>query len=166
MPRVIGACAPAWTPYHGAMSGIMTRWLVLQEHPVTAADLDDTGAVSDDAVDRWVAGARSLYLDRCAVLRERRESGFELRHRAVNRPRGALLGRPNGVVVTASASEFRPNSFTISVRVRSIGAERDAAVNAACAIRLEDPTTGEVGELSNDVRDELIALEHSARHFN
>jgi hypothetical protein len=31
---------------------------------------------------------------------------------------------------------------------------------------LEDPVTGEARELGDEIRDELIALEHSAAHFN
>jgi acyl-CoA thioesterase FadM len=149
------------------MSGISTRWVVLAVHPVTEQDLDAGGTVSDETVERWIDAARSAYLDRCTVLRQMQErSGLVLRHRPGIRPSGALLGRPTDVAVTASASEVRPASFTISVRMRPGGGDRDLPVNATCVIRLEDEATGEVRELGTEIRDELIALEHSATHFN
>jgi len=148
------------------MSGIMTRWPVLQAHAVTEHDLDAEGTISDDTVQRWVAAARLAYLDRCAVLRAQEQSGLVLRHRPGALSRGALLGRPTDVVVTASATEVRPTSFTISVRLRPGGGDRELPVNATCVIDLEDELTGEARELGTEIRDELIALEHSAMHFN
>jgi hypothetical protein len=59
----------------------------------------------------------------------------------------------------------RPTSFTIAVRVRT-GGEDDVAVNTSCAVALEDPEAGTARDLGTDVRDELIALEHAAAHFN
>jgi hypothetical protein len=38
-------------------------------------------------------------------------------------------------------------------------------LNIACEIRLRD-ATGTPAALGNGVRDELIALEHAARHYN
>lgn len=149
------------------MSGIMTRWLVLQTHHVTDQELDADGTVSDETVERWVTAARLAYLDRCSLLRQVQEqSGLVLSYRPGTLPRGTLLGRPTDVVVTASASEVRPSSFTISVRLRPGGGDRDLPVNAACVVRLEDPATGEARELGKGIRGELIALEHSATHFN
>jgi acyl-CoA thioesterase FadM len=145
------------------MGGILTKWLVLHEHPVTARELDADGTVSDETVARWVDAAVHAYLEHCDALRQ---PGLVPRHRTTALPRGAMVGRPAEVAVTASASEVRPTSFTISVRLRAIGGDRDTAVNATCVVRLEDEATGEVRELGPQVRDELIALEHSARHFN
>lgn len=149
------------------MSGIMTKWLVLQEHQVTVDELGADGTVPDELVERWVTAARLAYLDHCQALRQEQErSGLMLGHRPRAMPSGALLGRPSSVVVTATASEVRPSSFTISVRLRPVDGDREAPVNASCVIRLEDGQTGEVRELGKAVRDELIALEHSARHYN
>jgi hypothetical protein len=39
-------------------------------------------------------------------------------------------------------------------------------VNATCVMRLVDPAAGEPRELGDEVRDELIALEHAAEHYN
>jgi acyl-CoA thioesterase FadM len=157
------------------MSGILTRWLVLQEHTVTPDDLGSEQAgppagdatISDETVERWVAAARTEYLSRCEALEQARaRSGLQLAYGTATLPRGAWLGRPTSVVVTASASEVRPASFTISVRLRPFGGDRETAVNATCVVRLEDPATGGTHPLARQVRDELIALEHSATHFN
>jgi hypothetical protein len=62
-------------------------------------------------------------------------------------------------VVTATAAELRPTSFTISVRLRPIDGDQEVPRNAAWVVSLP-------AELGTDIRDELIALEHAAQHFN
>ena len=54
----------------------------------------------------------------------------------------------------------------MAFRVRSYGSADDVVRNATSVISLEDPDTGEPRELGDAVRDELIALEHAARHTN
>jgi hypothetical protein len=80
-------------------------------------------------------------------------------------PDAALPGGPASVVASAGANEFRPTSFTVAVRVRSGGGSDDRVVNlrAEVALATED---GEETVLGDDGRDELIALEHAARHTN
>jgi acyl-CoA thioesterase FadM len=141
--------------------------VVQQEHPVTERELAADGTVRNAAVALWVDAAWQAYLDHCPVLQQTRErAGLALRHRTGTLPAGALLGRPTSVVVSASTTEFRPSSFTISLRLRPRGVDHDVALNATTVIHLEDATTGAVAELGDEVRDELIALEHSARYFN
>jgi acyl-CoA thioesterase FadM len=148
-------------------SAFVSRWPVLQEHRVTAADLDADGVVRDERVAQWVAAARSAYLRRCVALRRVQEgSGLELQDRVAPLPPGAALGRPAAVVVTAGVREVWPSSFAIAVRLRPVDGDRDGAVDVSCIVRLVDPTTGEPRELGTEVRDELIALEHAAEHYN
>jgi acyl-CoA thioesterase FadM len=148
-------------------SAFVSRWPVLQEHRVTAGDLDPDGMVRDERVAQWVAAARSAYLRRCAALRRLREaSGLELQDRVAPLPPGAALGRPAAVVVTAGVREVWPSSFAVAVRLRPVGGDRDTAVDVTCIVRLVDPATGEPRELGREVRDELIALEHAAEHYN
>jgi hypothetical protein len=52
------------------------------------------------------------------------------------------------------------------VRVRTDGHADDVVANVTCVASVEDSTTGEACELGDDVRDELISLEHTARHIN
>lgn len=121
------------------------------------------GPINDDTVAKWVADACAAYLALCTVIGH---SGLVVKSRIGTLPRGERLGRPTGVLVTASASEVRPSSFTIAVRLRPGGGDIEVPVNATCVIHLEDAATGEVRELGTDIRDELIVLEHAARHFN
>jgi acyl-CoA thioesterase FadM len=147
------------------MSAIMTTWPVLQEHPVAAADLDADQTVADQAVARWVAAACQAYLDRCVALQRARERADLDLHRDVTLPPGAPLGRPTSVVVSAGATEV-PSSFTIAVRLRPVGADREVAANATCVVRLQDRATGELVPIGDELRDELIAIQRSAQHYN
>jgi hypothetical protein len=149
------------------MSGIMSRWPVLLEHRVTPGDFDHSGSIRDEVVERWIAGARSAYPDCCVLLKEvLQQQGLRLRHRTMGSPKGDRLGRPTSVVTSAGATEVHPEAFTISVRLRPFGGDRERPVNDVCTIQLEDPATGEIQPLTNEIRDELIALAHAARHFN
>lgn len=149
------------------MSGFITKWAVRQDQAVGGDDLDAAGTVLDGVLERWVAAACSAYLERCPVLQGKRErDGLELRQRAHDLPAGSRLGRPERVVVTARATEFRPSSFVVAVRLRPLGGERDVAMDIWCEVRLEDPLTGEPRELDAAVRDELLSIEHAARHYN
>jgi acyl-CoA thioesterase FadM len=149
------------------MSGIVSRWVVLREHAVGADDVDADGHVLDEVLVRWVDEECAAYLDRCRVLGEMRDrEGLVLRSRVGALPAGEHLGRPSAVAVSAGAREVRPSSFTIAVRVRAAGVATDVAANVACVVSLQDPETGEARDLGDEVRDELVALEHAAEHYN
>jgi len=149
------------------MSSFSTKWSVLQAHDVAERDRDPDGFVTDEALEHWIAEARAAYLDQCSRLHvARARNGSELRYRTRARPQGPELGRPARVVVSASATEIFPTSFVISMRLRATGGESDELVNTSCTVELENPVTGAVEEISREIRDELIALEHSALFFN
>ena len=149
------------------MSGIHSKWPVLQEHPVEAGDLDGEGVVRDDRVGEWIRAAVAAYIERCPLVQElAADAGVELTQRPVALPPGSAFGRPELVLVSAGATEVHPTSFTVAVRIRSVGGDREQPINAACVVRLEDIATGEPRELGNGVRDELIALQHAARYSN
>lgn len=149
------------------MSGMVSRWVVAQEHPVTEPDRDAAGVVADAAVERWVTAARRAYLDLCPILhRTAAESGLVVTEQPRRLPPGAALGRATDVLVTASATEVHPDSFTVTVRLRPGGGDRDTPVNVTCVVSLTDGGGDDRRELGRQIRDELIALEHSAAHFN
>ena len=149
------------------MTGIVSKWVVLRDHVVGADDVDADGQLLDEILARWVSEVCAAYLDRCRMLGEMRDrDALVLRSRVGALPPGARLGRPTSVAVSAGAREVRRSSFTIAVRLRTSGGSDDVAMNAACVVSLEDPATGEARELGDDVRDELIALERAAAHFN
>ena len=51
--------------------------------------------------------------------REKQRAGLVVRTRDVNVPRGAELGTPTSVTVSAGATEIYPTSFTMAFRVRT-----------------------------------------------
>lgn len=63
-----------------------------------------------------------------------------------------------------AGSDLDPDGFLTDDALERWIAEARAAY--PCTVELEDPTTGTVLEIDNEIRDELIALEQSARHFN
>jgi acyl-CoA thioesterase FadM len=149
------------------MSSMSTRWSVVQEHDVGPADLDADGHVTLNAVGRWAASARAEYLAQCSILEATRDrSGLELQLQNEGRPQTAALAGAARVVVSATATEVFPTSFVIALRIRALGTGSDAPVNIACAVRIVDPATGVPSPIDDAIRDELIALEHAARHFN
>jgi hypothetical protein len=68
-------------------------------------------------------------------------------------------------VVTASATEYSPASFTIALRIRATGGDDERVLNLRCEVRAHDAAGAPYG-FADDVRDELITLEHAARHYN
>jgi hypothetical protein len=145
----------------------MTRWSVARDHAVTADDLGDDGLITDEAVGRWIDRTGAAYLEQCAVLAETRSrAGLDLRIRTTPHAGGTQLGRPPEVAVTATTTEVLPAAFIVAVRVRPIGGDHDTPIDVACEVSLEDPATGEARPLGDEIRDELIALEHAALHYN
>jgi hypothetical protein len=145
---------------------IHTQWSVRQDHPVTAEDLDADGSIRADATRRWVAGALAAYLGQCPALEQHRaRSGLQLTS-TESGPDDLRLPSAPDVMVTATATEVFPASFVVAVRVRPVGGDNDDPLDVTCAVRLEDPTTGEAQPLDDDIRAELIALAHAARHYS
>jgi hypothetical protein len=145
-----------------AVSGFSTRWVVRRVEPVAFGDLAPDGALQEATLRRWVDAACDDYLARCARLSELLAAPEHVAQRAVRLP-GALAGATGDVVVTARATEVWPAACRLSVRVRSSDA---ALLDASCVVSVCDRTTGAEVALGADIRDELIALEHTAEYFN
>jgi hypothetical protein len=144
---------------------ISTRWVVAHEHEVTAADRLADGWIAPRAVASWAGAACRAYLDGCPVLEATRAgAGLELVVAAA--PVTEPLPPAPRVVVTATATEVLPRAFVLATRLRTLGGDDDRMVDATHEVRLVDPATGDAREIDPDVRDELIAHEHAARHFN
>jgi acyl-CoA thioesterase FadM len=148
-------------------SSFVSRWVVAHTFHAADEDLDANGNVRDDVVERWITKVRDDYLAQCLVLRDTAaRSGLALRC-AGELPAGRQFGRPSMLVVSAGVTEVHPASFTLALRLRSVGqGEDDLAVNANCVVTLVDPATGEAAPIDDTIRDEMIALEHAARHYN
>jgi hypothetical protein len=144
---------------------ISTRWVVSEEHRVTPADRTDDGAISPAAIAAWTTAACRTYLDGCPAL-EATRAGAGLELVVAPSPTSGPLPTAPQVVVTASATEVLPRAFVLATRLRTFGGDDDQVVNATHEVTLVDPSSGEAQEIGRDVRDELIAHEHAARHFN
>ena len=144
------------------MSGFVSRWVVSQQHDVGPDDLNDDGFVRDQSRERWISSASAAYLGRCRVLNQLADAaGLTPETRIGAWPESIRLLEPSAVVVSVRATEFLPDSFRLAVRVRS----PDVVVDLECVCTLEN-AAGEATPLGDDVRDELIALEHAAQHVN
>jgi acyl-CoA thioesterase FadM len=144
----------------------VSRWVEVREFTVTPGDLAAGGRVRTEAIGRWLAEARAAYLEHCVVLRElRKRSGLEIRAHFDQPPAPERFGTPTSIIIGVGATEIHPTSFTMAFRVRAIDADGDTAINLTCAVSLADPETGEACDLGDDIRDELIALEHAASHI-
>jgi hypothetical protein len=149
------------------MSGIHTQWSVRDDHRVEPDDLDPDGRVGHRAADRWATQALVTYLEQCETLdRARTSAGLDLTRRRASGPEVMGLAPAPIVLVTATATEVFPTSFVVAVRVRPVGGDDDHPLDLSYSIQLEDPTTGDAQPLGTEVRDELIALALSARHYN
>jgi len=136
------------------VSTLVSRWVVRQHIPVS-------GPITPEALSAWIDSATEAYLQRCALLQR---PGLTLAKRTpALPPTDRLASAEPESVASASVCEVHPDSFTLSVRIRSA---HDVAVNARCVVTLTDSATGERVEVTNDIRDQLIALEHAAQHFN
>src|SRR5205807_636299 len=66
-------------------AGSLSRWPVLQEHPITDEDLDPQRQIKDDAVERWAAaiGVSRALLNAASFARAARR-GSEVRTLSAN----------------------------------------------------------------------------------
>jgi acyl-CoA thioesterase FadM len=149
------------------MSAPLTRWVVLQEYDVIDDDLDAAGNVTDEAVERWVTAALSAYVERCVNLTQTLgEPTLEMRLLAGHDPPRARLGHPEVVLVSANVAEVRSSSFKLAVRIRDGDGGADGWLDVSADVGLVEIPTGERRGLGREIRDEFIALQHDARHFN
>jgi hypothetical protein len=130
----------------------VSRWPVLHEHPATADDLDAPGIVRGEVVTRWLHDARDAYLAGMDTFDPAAVAADDARV-----PAEFALDRPSLVLVSAGTREVFPDSFLVALRLRSFGGERDVTLNTGSVVHVD---------VTDAVRDELIAREHSAQHTN
>ena len=133
---------------------MISRWPVLVTLPVEADDCDGEGRLTDAAVGRLFAQARTSYFALCTTVDE---STLEVQQTTVQ------LGSPvttGGVSVSVNVVEVFPETFTMTARFRADGAGDDSiAATGWCSLSPGGP-------VSTAMRDEFIALAHDARHFH
>ena len=135
---------------------IATHWPVLLTLDVGADELDGDRRLTDAGIERLLADARIVYLEKCATVDI---SSVDVVRTTV-RSGPAAVG-PSGVTVSVGVLEVFPDRFTMNARVRPIddtGAE-GAAATAWCEV-----TTG--GEVTTAMRDEFVKRAQEARYLH
>src|SRR5262245_42785811 len=98
---IIQRRTPSMSPYAPGMSGIVSRWPVLQRHAVDSTDLDANGAVRTEVALGWIAAACDAYLERCTVLRaQAAPDGLAIQQAAITLRSGALAGKPSEIAIS------------------------------------------------------------------
>jgi hypothetical protein len=134
-------------------SGMVSRWPVLVPLPVVASDRDEDGRLTDAAVERLFGQARAAYFERCATV-----DGSTLELRGSSAQRGRAAAGDDGVTVSVSVVEVFPDSFIMTARLRPRDGDGIAAT-AWCSL-----SPG--GEVPTAMRDEFIALAHTATYVH
>jgi hypothetical protein len=135
------------------VSSIVTRWPVLVSLPVAAEDRDADGRLTVACVERFFADARRVYVGACRTL-----DGRELTVSDVAVALGPAAVEVGEASVSVSVVEVFDDRFTMHARVRP--AEGDGIAAEARA----DVLPG--GVVTRELRDELIAHAHGARHYH
>jgi acyl-CoA thioesterase FadM len=136
---------------------MVSRWPVVVSLPVAAPDCDQDGRLTDASVERLFAHARAAYFARCATVDATR---LQLQRSSVQRGRAAV--GDEGVTVSVTVAELFSDRFTMTARLRPVGpADGDGvAATAWCSLSPDGR------EVPAAMRDEFIALAHSARHIH
>lgn len=143
------------------MTGAFTQWSIGRDHQVGPSDIDEDGYLAGAALGSWLADAVDAYLAQFEALR-RLPANYRVMRRPGRQPRASLLGRPNEVLVTASATEVRASELVVSLRVRPFGGDIDLPLNVTCRVSVEDVDTGEPWTFDDAFRAEVVAVERAA----
>jgi hypothetical protein len=135
-------------------TAMISRWPVLVSMAVGVADCEAAGCLTEAAISRLFADARDTYFAGCETI-----DGSALVVRASSLQPGSAFAR-QGVSVSVGVVEVFDDSFTMTARLRPIGAgDGNLAGSGWCKLAPRGPVTAAM-------RDEFIALAHAARHFH
>lgn len=137
---------------------MLSRWPVLLDLPVGAADVDDDGLLTDAACERLFAAGREAYFALSSTVDGDEVTVLESSPPRRRAPIGIDVdGSSVSVSISVSVTELFPDRFVMEARVRP--SEGDAiAADLRCVV------TG--GEVTDAVRDDLIAIAHAAAHWH
>jgi acyl-CoA thioesterase FadM len=130
------------------MSAMLSRWPVVLSVPIDEFDVDDQNVLTDAAIARIFGRARTAYFELCSTIDESSAEAV-----TVSIERGCAV-EPTHVTISVGVVEIYPNSFTLEARLCPAEGEGIAA-RVRCSVT--------VGELTEQMRDEFIALAHAAR---
>lgn len=144
---------------------ILGRWGAVLETAVSPADLRPDGRPTDETLQRWFDEARRTYVERCLALSETiRDGRIDLVTSAFRNGPPAPLRPGAAVRIGVSATELRPSSFDMALRIRILG-DGSVVADGRCTIALADASTGALLPVPAQVRRDLIALEQGASDF-
>jgi hypothetical protein len=134
-------------------SGVVSSWPVLVSLPIDAGEYEPGGALTDDAIEHVFGVASATYFDLCSTFDGATSEAGPLEVRRGN----ARVTIPS-VTVSVGVGEVFPDRFLMAARIRADGDDGIVA-----DVQRSVAPAGGVGDA---VRDELIALAHSARHWH
>jgi hypothetical protein len=132
-------------------STMVSKWPVLLFVPVGGEDREEDGRLTEEACARMFAAGRAEYFEQCRTIDGDAVAVLE----APAARRTAPVG--DQVSISVNVTELFPDRFAMTARIRP--AEGDGiAADAVCTVS--------AGEVSAEVRDELIAIAHAAPHWH
>lgn len=144
---------------------ILSTWAVARDVEVAPNDRDDNGMLLPASIDRWIATAVDDYLEACpAIAAAAAELPGRVR-RTCTTPDPASLGHPTALGLSATISEVLPDRFILRVRLRPLEGDVDGPADAQCRLELIG-SDGTAHAVDTALRDEVIAVERSARFYN
>jgi acyl-CoA thioesterase FadM len=131
---------------------ISTKWPVLLQLPIAATDVGADGRLTNSAITLAFDAACAAYLDECTTLDRTTIEVVD-----VTIAPGAPVAVDEPVTIATGAVEIYAERFTIAARIRSVGEQAAADVRASVLV---------VSGVTDEIRDELIALAHAARYYH
>lgn len=142
----------------------ISRWVVALADDLAAADFDSAGQLTDGALERRMLQLRQAYVEQCPTLSKALDDGSLRMVSVLAHRSNARFDPDSGILGAATVTEIRPSSIDLAVRIRSLGDDASAYVDAIFALRLQD-AAGRATPVPDWLRRELIAAEATAREY-
>jgi hypothetical protein len=131
-------------------SSMVSRWPVLVTTTLRAGDRAADGQLTDAAVDRLFREGRAEYFDQCATI-----DGSAIAATITSIHQDGTAPEYASVEVVVGIVEIFAARLTMAARIRTASSD-GLVTDATCDVAVDAVTAA--------MRDELIALAHSARH--
>jgi hypothetical protein len=136
---------------------VLSKWPVLLVVPVGAGDVDGEGFLTDEACERLFAAGRAEYFALSRTVDADQVTVIETSLPGRRAPVAQDAGAGAEVSISVSVTELFPDRFVMEARVRpAVGDE--IAADLRCVVS--------AGEVTDAVRDDLIAIAHAAAHWH
>ena len=132
-------------------SAMLSKWPVLLFLPVGGGDRDEDGRLTAEACERMFAAGRAEYFAACRTIDP---GAVEILEAPAPRRTATVADE---VSISVNVAELFPDRFTMTARIRP-ARDDGIAADAVCTVT--------AGEVTVEVRDELIAMAHASRHWH